>query len=82
MAARMISEELKKIRLDYQETIARLNKEKQLAEKIEMARLKTLADKETERIDAVKQQSKEANIAINAILRQSSNPTSACSDTE
>ena len=82
MATRMISKELKKIRLDYHEKIASLNTEKELAEKIEMARLKTLADKEKE----LKKQSNEANIAINAILRDdgrhSSNATSGCSETE
>ena len=77
----MISKELKKIRLDYHEKMASLNAEKELAEKIEMTRLKTLADKERE----LKKQTIEANLAINAILRgdgNSSNTTSGCSDTE
>ena len=49
MATRMISKELKKIRLDYQERMAQLDADRELAEKIEMAHLKTLADKERER---------------------------------
>ena len=83
MATRMISKELKKIRLDYQEKMASLNAVKELAEKIEMARLKTLADKERER--DLKKQTIEANNAINAILRgdgDSSNTSSGRSDTE
>ena len=79
----MISKELKKIRLDYQEKMAQLDADRELAEKIEMAHLRVLADKERER--DLKKQTIEANYAINAILKGdggSSNTSSGRSDTE
>ena len=77
----MSSKEIKKIRLDFEEKMASLNAEKDLAEKIEHARLKTLDDREKE----LKKQTIEANLAINAILRGDDTPSdtiSACSDSD
>ena len=74
----MISKELKKIRLDYQEKMASLNADKELAEKLEMARLKAMADKESD----LKKQTIEANNAINALLRGDGNSSNLTSETE
>jgi len=77
----MGSKEFKKIRLEYEEKMASLNAEQDLAVKTEHARLKTLADREKE----LKKQTIEANLAINAILKgdnTSSNTSSCCSDSD
>ena len=91
MARCMLSNEIRKIHLDYNAKVASLQKEKDEAERKEYAHIATIKKQEDEKkelapIAAIKKQNDETNLAIKAITRederQSSTITSDSSEEE
>ena len=81
MAAIMLSEEIKRINLDFNAKITNLRKEKEALERQEYDRLAAIKkDEEIARIAATKRQSDEANSAIKSITEREDAESSVISD--
>ena len=71
MAACMVTDEIKKIHMDYNTKMANLQKEKETAEAKEYERIANIKKlEENNRIAAIKRQTEEANLAVKTILEE------------